>query len=393
MLGTRTATATVSDNDPLTVIVEGPDRVPANSSEPTYTVRLKVGAGSGTGSATVEVDYTVDGTAYELSIPPNTSSVDIPTANTGIGDKVEDDTLVVRLTGASTTAGTVRVGRPSTKSTTIVNANTVTVSLPAAEVNVTEGNDATFRVTSASGADGVTVRYQVVAGSADSKDYERPSGTLVLDSAGLGTITVSVVDDGVVEGAETFSVQLTGLTLPSGVDNVVLGRTTAMATIAANSQLTATVAPQEETATVLEGSAALFVVSLPGTANQNIVVDYTVDGGTGTNGVEEEDYTAPSGKLTIRTGSSTGTISIRIVDDGLLEPAETLRVTLDDATPRTVVNEPQDTTATVAIGDSGRTVTVSVDGAERNGDGRSRSGVHGGVVGEGVRTRHGEFTR
>ena len=268
-LGTTKATATVTDNDPLTVILEGPDRVPEGASAPEYTVRLRVGAGSGTGDAPVEIDYTVDGTAHELSIPRNTSSLEIPTANTGISGKQEDDTLVVRLTDADTTAGRVSLGTPREKRTAIVHRDTVTILVEDPTGAVAEGEDAEFPVRSDSGAAGVTVQYQVVPGSANSADYERPSGSLVLSVNGSGTITVAVVDDGVVEAAEEFSVRLTGRTLPPGVENVELGDTTATAMIEADGELTATLSVQPET--VLEGNSAMFVVMLNGKSNENIV--------------------------------------------------------------------------------------------------------------------------
>jgi hypothetical protein len=114
---------------------------------------------------------------------------------------------------------------------------------------------------------------------------------------------------------------------------------------------------------VIEGEPATFEVDLGGTSNENIMIEYTV-GGTdddADNDVEKEDYTAPSGKLTIRAGASTGTIVIRTEDDDLLEPAEALQVTLDTASPSTVIEAPSDDAMTT-IRDSGRAVTVSVAG-------------------------------
>ena len=57
-LGDATATATINDNDPLTVTVTGDQRV-REGLPATYKVVLK----EGSGSTPVEVDYTVSGTA------------------------------------------------------------------------------------------------------------------------------------------------------------------------------------------------------------------------------------------------------------------------------------------------------------------------------------------
>ena len=90
-----------------------------------------------------------------------------------------------------------------------------------------------------------------------------------------------------------------------------------------------------------------------------MVVSYTL-GGTATAG---DDYTAPDEprELTIAAGVKTGTISIRTLDDSVLDPGETLTVTLSDATTtgNATVNA---TAATTTIVDDGM-VTVSVAAA------------------------------
>ena len=237
VLGTTTATATITDNDPLTVSLDGPKNVLGVSPPPpTYTVRLKVGAGRGTGSATVEVDYEVDGTRHRLEIDPNTSMKEIPSSSIVLTGKEIGDTLGVRLTGARTAAGRVSLGTPREKTTTFVSTSTAVVNVVEFTGQVAEGANAEFDVTSVgAGAAGVTVQYQVVPGSANSADYQTPSGRLVLDPSGEGTITVRIREDDVVEAAEEFSVELTG---EDGTD-VVLGTTTTTATITADVKLTA----------------------------------------------------------------------------------------------------------------------------------------------------------
>ena len=104
---------------------------------------------------------------------------------------------------------------------------------------------------------------------------------------------------------------------------------TAKGTITDDDPLIALVASGQTTAP--EGETATFVVTLTkATSSAPVVVNYDV-GGTAT--VEDGDYTAPSGKLTIRAGASTGTISIQTLDDGVLDrgaagDGETLTVTL-----------------------------------------------------------------
>ena len=240
----------------------------------------------------------------------------------------------------------VALGSPSSKRTEIVDPNTVTINVAdAADVEDEDAQDAAaeFNVTRAGTGNIqgiVTVTYRVVEGSASTADYKAPSGELELASNETGTITVLVVNDEIAEGDETFSVLLTGATSdydppPEGTPDLLeLGTTSAMATISENDDLTAKVTSRDTT--VIEGNSATFVVDLGGTSSENIVIDYTVSG-DGTNPADEEDYTAPSGSLTIRAGQSSGTIVIRTLDDGVLEPDEGLKIRLDVASPSDVV--------------------------------------------------------
>ena len=71
-----------------------------------------------------------------------------------------------------------------------------------------------------------------------------------------------------------------------------------------------------DAATVTEGGAAQFTVTLTSASSTaDVVVTYTV-GGTTTSGT---DYTAPSGSLTITAGESSGTITIRTTSDSVLD--------------------------------------------------------------------------
>ena len=215
-LGTAVATGTIRDNERLTVIVEGPDKV-AQGQDANYKVRLR----GGTGSEEVKVNYTQNGVAAQTPItiaaerdePANDLEI-----TTGSDQLVEGRTLVIRLTSVNTDAGTVALGSPSSKRTEIVDPNTVTINVAdAADVEDEDAQDAAaeFNVTRAGTGNIqgiVTVTYRVVEGSASTADYKAPSGELELASNETGTITVLVVNDEIAEGDETFSVLLTGAT-------------------------------------------------------------------------------------------------------------------------------------------------------------------------------------
>ena len=131
-------------------------------------------------------------------------------------------------------------------------------------------------------------------------------------------------EDTLNEASETLTVTLTASNLPSGVS---LGTATATGTITDDDALQAAV--ESMTQNVPEGSPAKFTVTLTGgTSTADVVVAYSVTG-TATAGT---DYTAPGGRLTLAPRATSGTITIATRTDDILDPGETLIVTLDSAT-------------------------------------------------------------
>ena len=166
-------------------------------------------------------------------------------------------------------------------------------------------------------------------------------------ASGTRAFTLSPVDDQEFEGDETITVTGTASGVP------VSGATI---TIADDDTITVRL---NGSATVAEGSAADFTVSLvEGAASLDVVVTYTV-GGTATPGV---DYTAPSGSSTILAGSETSTIRIPTTADDVLDRGETLVVELTGAATAAGVAAAIDTPKqfTTTIGDSDQ-IAVSID--------------------------------
>ena len=130
-------------------------------------------------------------------------------------------------------------------------------------------------------------------------------------------------------------------------------------------------------ASVAEGAAAQFTVTVAGgTSTAPVAVSYTV-GGTATAGT---DYTAPSGTLTLAAGAAAGTITVATLEDGVLDPGETLEVTLERASTAARTVAVSGSPATTAIVDEG-TATVSV--APGDGDGGRGARLHGSADGRG----------
>ena len=380
------ATGTITDNDTLTAAVTADNPTVTEDQSATFTVRLT----GGTSTAEVVVDYSLVGTATEdvdytapsgkLTIGASDPSGKI-TIKT-LGDDVLDrgETLEVRLATASTD-GTATVNTAPAE-TTITDPGTVEVSIrgelveegdPLVEVDkssVEEGESASF-VVALSGAvqETVEVSYATSAGSGsdaatEGTDYTAADDVTLAFSSGeiSKTVTVATTEDTDNEADETFTVTLTGVTLPGGV-SLNADPTTATGTIENDDGLTATVKANADN--VPEGNDAEFTVELTGgTSIADVVVTYTAVS-TGTAGT---DYTAPytgaTGSLTIAKPNLSGTIAIATLPDSLLDPGETLSVTLTDAATaigKATVGTPD--TAITTIAEEG-TVTVSVKAEE-----------------------------
>ena len=149
--------------------------------------------------------------------------------------------------------------------------------------------------------------------------------------------------------------RLTATTLPDGVSV-----TTASATGTITDKNTLTAAVTADATEVTEDQSATFTVTLSdGTSTADVVVDYSLVEDPPT---EDEDYTAPSGKLTIKTPGASAKITIKTLQDNLLDRGEKLVVRLDSATTDgNGVVVWSTTTAETTITDLG-TVQVSVTG-------------------------------
>lgn len=169
------------------------------------------------------------------------------------------------------------------------------------------------------------------------------------------TFNVNVVADALVEGDETFNVQLQ---VPQ-VQNPVA---TAVGTIL-NDDRELSIGD----ATVVEGTGpgsttAVFTVTLSGApaVGQNVTVDFATAGASATSGV---DFTATSGTLTFTSnGNLTQTVSVPITRDDIDEPNEGFGVTLSNAVNATLV----DANGAGSITDDDNPPTVSLDSRALN---------------------------
>ena len=295
-----------------------------------------------TGSATSGADYPAP--TGRLTIPTGASRGTITIATMADGVLDAGETLIVTLTGVSTSKGMASVtATPAT--TTILDSGMVTVSVGPASAS--EGDALAFPATlSGRVSSDVVLGWSTAAVTAVSDtDYTAvTSGALTIEAGDAsGTLTVSTKEDTLAEANETFQVTIATSTAPPGVS---LGVASASGTIQDDDLLTALVAA--ETVNVAEGSPASFTVTLTGgTSTAEVMVTYSL-GGTATEG---RDYEAPAGRLTIGPGAGSAPIEIATRQDDVVEPDETLIVTLAGASTAKGSARVDATPATATIAD------------------------------------------
>ncbi|HSF14304.1 MAG TPA: Calx-beta domain-containing protein [Vicinamibacteria bacterium] len=209
-------------------------------------------------------------------------------------------------------------------SVNIVTIPTLTIN----DVSVAEGNSGTtnftFTVTRSHDMTALSVNFQTADGSATvaGSDYQAQMNTLNFVAFGSLTqmVTILVNGDVVVEGNETFFVNLSNPVNASIVDGQGMGtiQNDDMASISINDPA----GVNEATGTVT------FTVSLTGTVQGGFTVDYMTADGTATAG--DNDYAAIGNGQVVFAGTMNETqpIQVTLNDDAKVELDETFLVNL-----------------------------------------------------------------
>ncbi|HEU5260135.1 MAG TPA: Calx-beta domain-containing protein [Gemmatimonadales bacterium] len=317
------------------VVAVGCEKKSVTGVAPNYTLSLAPAAltivQGGNGAATVTITRTNFTDAVTLSLdgaPAGVTGTFAPAAPTGT-----TSTLTVTVGGAvalGTYSLTVNgTGTPGNRSTALTLTVTVpTVSFTAAAQTVSEGvGTATITAQlSSSSSQAVTVPFTVSGTATSPADYTISASPLTIPAGSTtGTITVTVVADGVAEPDETVIVTLGTPT------NATLGATT-VHTVTITGQVP-TVSFTAAAQSVSEGvGTATITAQLSSSSSQAVTVPFTVSG----TATSPADYTISASPLTIPAGSTTGTITVTVVADGVAEPDETVIVTLGTPTNATL---------------------------------------------------------
>ncbi len=166
------------------------------------------------------------------------------------------------------------------------------------------------------------VTLSALDGTATSADFSAGTATLEIPAnnlSGTGTLALTPTNDQVAEGPETLTIRGTATGLTPGEATI---------TITDDDAATLSVGP----ATVNEGEAAHFTVTLSREAAADVQLNWTTEDGTATAG---SDYRAASGPLTISAGQTSATISVTTLEDFVTEETEafTVRITAPNLPP------------------------------------------------------------
>ena len=339
-----TAAGTILDDDGepppiLPTLSIGDAQVVEDAGSAEFTVTLSAVSASAVtvayatsdGTATAGNDYTATSETLTIGAGDRTGTISVPVLNDT--DDEEDETFTVTLSNPAHATIRGAAGRG-----TILdddgNVQRGPPRLSIGDVTVQEdAGRAEFTVTlSHASIQRVTVDYRTSNGTARAgQDYTSTSGTLTIAARSrTGTISVRLLDDEYVEEDETFTVALSGARNAT----IVSGKAKAVGTIVDDDAVPPPPPPpglptlEIEDVTVAENDGnAEFTVTLSESSTDEVTVSYATSNGTARAG---QDYTGVGGSLTIAAGSTSGTISVRVLDDEYVEGNETFTVTLSE---------------------------------------------------------------
>jgi hypothetical protein len=359
---TSEAAGTIANDDADVVLTMNPQTVPEDGSTNLAYTFTRTGATSEAltvhfsvgGSATLDADYVSSGAAtfsattgtVTFAAGNNTTVLTVdPVSDTTVEP---DETVVLALTPASG----YNVAVPSAATGTIAN-DDAEVRLAVTPLVVTEDGATNLLYTfTRSGATSgpLTVNFAVGGTAAFNTDYTQTgaatftatSGTLAF-SSGSSTATVSInpAADSLVEPAESAI-----LTLGSGSGYTVAGSSVATGTISNDDQATLTIeVTKQASEDATDGELTV-------TTNKRFQYPVTLNLGVGGSATAGTDYVAPGPTVTFPANRDSIAIPVTVIGDNVVEPPETLTVTLTGTDDPAVTIAPANNAATVTIGDN-----------------------------------------
>jgi hypothetical protein len=355
----NSATVNIADNDTPTVTIVASDASASEAGSNTGTFTI---SRTGDSSSALTVLINVAGTASQgadysslpASVPLSAGQTSATLTVTPLADNlVEGDETVIVSIGAS---GTYSTGTPATATVTITD-NPASVSVTASDANATEppANDTgTFTFTRIGGdlTAALSVSFAVSGSATSGSDYTAIGAVTIPANQSSVTATVTPLADNLVETPETVVV-----TLAASANHQVGAPNSATVTIT-DTPVVVTIQATDPNASETGPDTGTFTITRAGgNITQALTVQYT-RGGTATEGA---DFTALPATFTIPANQTSAAVTVTPLADSLVEPDETVIITL---TGTTNYNVGTPGSATVTIADAVLpTVTVTATDA------------------------------
>ncbi|GEM_PF-1649594 len=176
-------------------------------------------------------------------------------------------------------------------------------------------------------------------------DYAGVAGTLQF-AAGVTrqSISVPILNDGLVEGTETFQILLSN---PSG-ESILGTRTNALVAISSNDR---GIQFEFSGYSVSEGDGAIrLAVVRDDDGDYPVTVDYATSDGAAVQGV---DYVQITGTLTFAAGETVKPLQVPVVNNSFKQTSRAFRLSLSNPAGGAVLGTPQTATVTILDNDSG----------------------------------------
>ena len=354
-------TATEDDNDAIGVTVSTMSVNPAEGGAATYTVVLDT---EPTASVDIMVARALGGDT-DLTASPDTLTFTTTdwsmeqTVTVSAGEDADGLDGTASFTHTAVSAdGTYHGITIDSVTATEDDNDEIGVTVSTMSVNPAEGGAATYTVVLDTEPT-ASVDIMVARALGGDTDLTASPDTLTFTTTDWSmeqTVTVSAGEDAdALYGTASFT--HTAVSADSTYHGITIDSVTAIE----DDNDATTVSVSADAASVNEGVAARFTVTVNGALTiEDLTVGFTVSG-TATAG---SDYTAPiSTSLTIPAGSPSGSVAIGTIEDSVLDDGETLIVALASVSNTVnLVSIGTPNSATVTISDGG-TVTLSISDA------------------------------
>ena len=374
--GTQRETITITDDDPaptvsLSISVASVTES-AGANAVTLTATMSAVAESSTsvtlslsGTATegAGTDYTINSSTITIAAGNTTGTAQLSILEDSFSE-VPNETIVVDIASVSGGDSAVEAAPAQQVAVTITdNEATPQITLAPTPTSPIAENGGTSTVTVSStpaSSSVITVNFSL-SGSADNgSDYSIGTTSLTIPANTASTSTlVSSLNDGAFDPAETIVIDIASVSGGSAVE------------AGGNQQETITITDDESfpvvnlsanNSTISEGAgsgAIVVTVSLSNASPTSTTVGLTTTGSQTATG-SGVDYTLNSNSLVISAGSTTATTTIDLVDDTLVEGAETIELEINTVSSASGVSENGTQQYTINLTDNEASPTVGL---------------------------------